>query len=135
MNTNCSRSVTTVNTDSISSFKLIVSADDMETVEEPFTGETVSLEVDSGEARTFTLYALDASGNTMYSGSTVKDLTAGTSASISIDMSSAVPDAPENVAVTIGSKQLSVSWDAVSNAASYEIYYSTENDVTTASSV
>lgn len=73
----------------IASFKLTVTAVGMTTVENTFTEESVSLEIEAGTARTFTLEALDAAVNVMFSGSTTLDLTSGQAASVAITMSKA----------------------------------------------
>src|SRR5579884_2337511 len=48
---------------------------------------TVTLEVPAGRARTFTVQALDATGNVLFQGQTSADLTAGVPSSLSIQMS------------------------------------------------
>jgi hypothetical protein len=70
----------------ITSFKLTVTAAGMTTVEKDFTDASVSLEVEAGASRTFTLQALDVSGNVLYSGSATKILVAGQAVSVVITM-------------------------------------------------
>ena len=70
----------------VSSFLLTVTAAGMETVERSFTEQTVNLEISAGTSRTFTLEALDSSGNSIFSGSTTTDLTAGTAVTLNIEM-------------------------------------------------
>ena len=43
-----------------------------------------------------------------------------------------IPSAPGAPTVTPGDTQLTVTWDAVTDATSYEVYYSTTNDISTA---
>ena len=61
----------------IASFKLTVTAVGMTAVEKTFTDESIAIEVEAGTARTFTLQALDVSGNVIFSGSTTINLAAG----------------------------------------------------------
>jgi len=70
----------------VSSFVLMVEASDMGTIRKSFAGSTISLDVASGEARTFTLKAFDSDGNELFAGSTTVDLMAGASLSVVIAM-------------------------------------------------
>ena len=70
----------------VTSFNLAVSADGMTAVDKSSTGDTVSLEIQAGSARTFTLQALDSNGDVLFSGSKTLDITAGESTDIVIEL-------------------------------------------------
>ena len=70
----------------VTSFRLTVTADGMATVEKEFTDDSISLEITAGPARIFTLQALDANGNVLFSGNTTVDLTGGASVNVPIDL-------------------------------------------------
>ena len=70
----------------VASFKITVSANDMDIVERIFTEQVINLEIEAGPARKFTLAALDSSSNELFAGSITVDLTAGENITISIEM-------------------------------------------------
>ena len=86
LNTGLNPAVSRATAESVTSFRLIVSAEDIVTVEQVFTDETINLEIEAGIDRLFTLQALDADENILFSGSRTVDLTAGEPAEIVIDL-------------------------------------------------
>ena len=73
----------------VASFKLTVTAADMATISQVFTGTAIQLTVPSGNGRTFLLDARDSSGNTLYKGTKTVDLEAGKSTTIVLSMNPA----------------------------------------------
>ncbi|MDC7125177.1 MAG: hypothetical protein PQJ46_06410 [Spirochaetales bacterium] len=72
----------------ITSFKLTITANDMETVEKNFDSESISVEVLSGEDRTFTLEAYNTNSEILYKGSSTVTLIAGEDVNLIISMES-----------------------------------------------
>ena len=70
----------------VDSFKLTVTAEGMTAVEKVFTGDSISLEIDAGYSRIFTLQALDSDGNILFSGSSSADLEAGKTLTLVIEL-------------------------------------------------
>ncbi|MBI5178325.1 MAG: fibronectin type III domain-containing protein [Nitrospinae bacterium] len=122
----------------ITSISLKVTAPDLTT---PITGAIpldtleLSLDVTSGNARTFTVTVTTDTGLS-FSGSKTVDLVANASIDLAISVTvadpattsttatSSVPSAPTGVAATAGNAQATVSWTAVTGATSYNVYYS-----------
>lgn len=65
--------------ESVVSFTVEVTADDMDTISESFTGPEIEFQVPAGLDRTFTLTAFDEDGLTPYSGTATVDLAGGQS--------------------------------------------------------
>ena len=86
---NISKNTSRAVTDGISSFLLRVEGEGMATIEKEFTDEVAVLDIPAGPSRTFTLDALDASDNILFSGRTTETLTAGEIATVNIAMSAA----------------------------------------------
>lgn len=70
--------------DDIISFKLSISGDDMTTLIYEFTEQTINLEVEAGNSRTFSLEAIDNNDNTIFSGNSTVDLTSGEETTVNI---------------------------------------------------
>ena len=86
LNTGINPAVSRAVKDDVTSFKLTVTAEGMTAVEQVFNGESISLELEAGSARTFTLQALDAKGNALLSGSSTVNLIAGETVNVVITM-------------------------------------------------
>lgn len=70
----------------VASFNLIVTAEDMSTIEESFSSQTISLDLDAGPGRTFNLQGLDSASNQLFSGSSTVNLIAGQTTTVVIEM-------------------------------------------------
>ena len=70
----------------VASFRLTVSATDLETKSFDFSSASIDLEIEAGTARTFQLDALDSNGTAIYTGSTTTDLNAGSTVNLAIQM-------------------------------------------------
>jgi hypothetical protein len=101
----------------IVSFSLTVSADDMETIEQTFTGPVIELEVPAGTARTFTMAAYDSEGLKPYEGTVTRDLIGGQTTTLSIVME-LLSDANNitSLDINIGGQESSGSYGIVNDA-------------------
>jgi hypothetical protein len=70
-------------------------------------------------------------GATIFTGS-LSDIASGVFTGGTLPPPPAVPVAPTGLTATGGNGQVSIAWNAVSNATSYNIYYATASSVTTA---
>jgi hypothetical protein len=90
-----------------------------------------------GSNRTLTISALDASSSTLYTGaSSTFAVSANSDTSVSVAMAPASgvavrPWSPTNVSALAGSATATVSWDSVSGASGYNVYWSTSSGVNT----
>ena len=116
----------------ITSIDLTISAANMTTIKQnvPLTTLETTLDVPAGLMRTFAITAVTNAGLT-FTGSQTVDLAAG--ASVDVIVSVGVNGlAPTAVTATAGSGQVTLAWDAVVGAASYNVYYGTSSGVTAA---
>lgn len=100
---------------------------DLTTAEATKLANVTSPYVQTGLAAGTTYYYLVTAANGAGQGPASTAVSAATAASQPVPV---VPASPTNLVATGGTKQVSVSWEAVSSASSYNVYYSTSSGVT-----
>ncbi|MBI3793985.1 MAG: fibronectin type III domain-containing protein, partial [Nitrospinae bacterium] len=107
----------------------------------PLSTLSVSFDVPSGSARTFTVTVVTSSGS--YTGSQTVDLAGGASVNLSISVTTSTtttttttttaPSAPSGVSVALGNARATLTWTAPPppvTVTSYNVYYKTSAGVT-----
>lgn len=92
---------------------------------------TSSIDGQIGTGTSFTRNDLSVGTHAIILTATDSETAVGTdSIGITVNIITSAPSAPTNVTATVGNEQITISWNSVSGATSYNIYYSTSAGVT-----